>query len=154
MKLIKGDLWKSDAPIKLFTGNSYITKAGALVMGRGAALQAKEKWPELPYILGRQITHLSKYGIAWADSLNVGVFQVKYNFKDDADLELITYSTNKLLEGLSDYEWVKKETGVWVEPLKYAMNFPGIGWGHLQNKRDEILKIISVLPDNVEIHEV
>ena len=110
------DLWNSIDDVILVTSNSYINYKDEVVMGRGAALEMKNKYPKTPYQFGRMIKyyvrHLGKYGVivlnlyATADEILfrqsgwVGLFQVKYHFKDKADLDLISYSTDKLLNML------------------------------------------------------
>lgn len=159
MKLKYGNLWDTTDPVILVTANSYITKDGRLVMGRGAALELKNLIPGFDFRAGERLLgscgHLGKYGVEffsynYADGLALlGIFQVKYNFKDRADLDLIKYSTDKLLSK-------------WVELVDkgydaISMNFPGIGYGGLNF--EDVLPIVSVLPDNVTLcirgeHEV
>lgn len=135
MILIFGDMWHTSADLKLVTTNSYVRKDGALVMGRGAALQAKEKYPDLPYIAGATIKHMNRYGLRIFPQYNTGLFQVKYSYSDDASLELIDFSTNMLCALAHVY------CGTIV------LNFPGIGNGRLS--RDDVMPIVKRLPDNV-----
>jgi hypothetical protein len=154
MKLIKGNLWDSKDDLILVTCNSYIRKDGALVMGRGAALEMKNKFNQIDYRFGKMVKyyykHLGRYGLLWVDPNSncaeyypaeqlMGIFQVKYHFKDNADLDLIKYSVTCLRDILSSRYW------------KVSMNFPGIGYGGLS--REIVLPIISLLPDSVTIYE-
>jgi hypothetical protein len=153
MKLIKGNLWDFKDEAILVTCNSYIRKDGEVVMGRGAALEFKERFPLLPIIFGDQISRhygaLKKYGILLSSISGytfrsgqkyLGLFQVKYHFKNPADISLIEFSTNGLMKFIKDI------------PLNsVSMNFPGVGYGRLQ--RELILPIIEKLPDNVSIYE-
>jgi len=156
MKLVKGNLWDSKDGIILVTCNSYIRKDGALVMGRGAALEMKNRYPQIDYRFGKMIKYYSKhlgyYGILILDpnataaeyistSPKMGVFQVKYHFKDLADLTLIRQSTYELMSTLELTHF----------PRTVSMNFPGIGYGGL--KREDVIPIISMLPDEVTIYE-
>jgi hypothetical protein len=57
---VEGDLWTfqpgglpPDAIV--ITTNGYVNEAGECVMGRGCALQAKQRYPGLPYLLGKYI---------------------------------------------------------------------------------------------------
>jgi len=56
----RGDLWTAFAPTNLFliTTNSTIRKDGALIMGRGIAQQARDRFPGLDVVLGKQILSL------------------------------------------------------------------------------------------------
>lgn len=149
MILKTGNMWQdSKADIKLFTANSFVTRQKRLVIGRGAALEALKHWPGCDIFFGAEILkecgHLGEYGVILGATnltnllgISLGAFQVKRHFKDDADLALIRNSTQKLKE--------MADAGV----LTAAVNFPGIGWGRL--KREDVLPIISKLPDNVEV---
>jgi hypothetical protein len=128
--------------VLLFTGNSTITKAGKLVMGRGAALEAKLRFPGCDKLLGSLALLQSStsikdrigfndnpYGILILSLLAsppkiLGVFQVKRNFLDHADPSLIMYSVTKL-NRLCQSEW--KDKKIWL-------NFPGIGAGGLSRE--------------------
>lgn len=65
MKHVTGSIWQyaNDGVIGIPT-NGYLSRNGAGVMGRGLALQAKEKYPDIPYNLGR---HLQRFGntVGW-----------------------------------------------------------------------------------------
>lgn len=130
--------------VVLFTGNSYINKKGELVMGRGAALDVKKQFPDLPKKFGDCITVAGKeYGVILITQFplhTMGVFQVKYHYKDNADILLIKNSTEKL-----------KKYALKAPNLIFHMNFPGIGWGGLTEK--QVMPIIESLPDNVWIYK-
>lgn len=136
-----GDMLASMIPgdIYLVTTNSYIRKDGALVMGRGAAKQLAGMYPRLPYLLGDRIEHLGEYNIGVLtdkhSGLSLGAFQVKFNFADAADLDLITRSRDELHR-------LAVEDG-----RVFHVNFPGIGNGRL--KYDDVFPIMQSLPDNV-----
>lgn len=144
MKLKSGDLFESGADVIVFTGNSTVRKDRCLVMGRGAAHQAKQLFPGCDEIFGKEIITKPLYGVV-VHPFNLrpilAVFQVKHHYKAPAELSLIKHST-AILKVLA--------SGVWKD-LCIAMNFPGIGWGRLN--REEVLPIISELPDNVEVWE-
>jgi len=65
----RGDMWPAFATAGLFliTTNSTIRKDGALVMGRGIARQARDRFPGLAVNLGRYILNtcgrLGNYGL-------------------------------------------------------------------------------------------
>jgi hypothetical protein len=143
MQVVKANLWLYPARVKLITTNSYVAQGGKLVMGRGVALQATEMYPGIAYRYGKLIPHLGRYGVMFLADPEYrewpGLFQVKYHFKQPADLELIKYSV----------ECLKKQ--VLESPVKtvWALNYPGIGWG--QRTEEEVLPLISELPDNVVV---
>jgi len=127
----------------LVTTNSYIRKDGALVMGRGAAKTAAQRWPGLPYALGKRITHLEEYNIGLltqtnGELLTLGAFQVKFHFADQADLELIARSARELASlARTRQDW------------RFDMNYPGIGNGHL--RFEDVDPLLQDLPDNVHV---
>jgi hypothetical protein len=123
----------------LVTGNSFIKKDGSLVMGRGAAKQLASLYPNLPYQLGTKISAFTKngvYGVILVDDL--GVFQVKYHFKDNARRDLITKSSEQLcfLANILPEETI-------------FLNYPGIGNGRLN--KNVVSPILEMLPDNVHV---
>ena len=150
MILEKGDMWSQwgKTDLWLFTGNSYINKKCELVMGRGLALEVKTKFPALPRYLGGYIKsmrggHLGVYGfIPWnlLGEDNIGVFQVKRHFRDNAELSLIGYSVITLKQHIERFR-----------PDRVDLNCPGTGYGRLA--RRDVLPIISELPDCVHVWE-
>ena len=151
MYLVKNDIWNSIADVILITANSYIKKDGSLTMGKGIALELKNKFPRVEYSFGMAVRiscgHLGKYGVALNTHIGApekvyGLFQVKYHFKDRADLNLIKYSTDILIRMLDWSEYLRTN--------RIAMNYPGIGLGGLSES--DVYPIISLLPDNVRIH--
>jgi hypothetical protein len=153
MKIVKGNLWDSKDDLILVTCNSYLRKDGALVMGRGAALELKEKYPGLPRSFGAWIEdtcgHLGEYGVIVFPLILLkvkegswkyrGVFQVKKHFKFPAQLDVIEHSCNILLD-------VMKSNHIKTT----SMNFPGIGFGQL--KYEDVLPIVEKLPDSVTLY--
>lgn len=135
--IVPGDVY-------LVTTNSYIRKDGALVMGRGAAKQLAMKNPIMPRIFGRicneRCGHLGEYRILThtnGSGVCLGAFQVKYHFKDMADIELIKRSVDELIEVAC------------TDGRIFHLNYPGIGNGRLD--AFDVEPIISRLPDNVNV---
>jgi hypothetical protein len=153
MILQTGELFDFQDPpdppdVLLVSANATITAKGALVMGRGAALQAKTRFPGCDTTFGRIIAyHLlveggKPYGVLVIPNTlpkSLGVFQVKWNFRDKASLELIRFSSSVL---------TRKAEGVWKDKLIW-MNFPGIWNGGLS--RDVVWPLVKDLPDNVVV---
>ncbi|HBY20770.1 MAG TPA: hypothetical protein DEG71_07150 [Clostridiales bacterium] len=140
MNIIYDDLFTNKCTYTLVTTSNSFTKDGRLVMGKGAALDLKKKVVDIDRIFAdllRTRTTNNFYGfVLWA---GYGIFQVKYNFKDPAALELITASTYALTKfAKSHKDWT------------FAMNFPGIGAGQLSI--EEVMPIVSKLPDNVYLY--
>lgn len=145
-----GNMWTAYTAADLFliTTNSTLKKSShALVMGRGIARQAKERFPGLDVALGRQIQALCGnqgiYGLLvsprWPTA-KLGAFQVKQHYSQPASLELIRRSTATLCA------WSAEHPTATV-----SVNFPGIGNGRLHS--EDVLPIIAQLPDQVTIWE-
>lgn len=137
-----GDMWSVFDEVDYFviTTNSIVKNNGALVMGAGIAKQVRDKWPGIDVEIGDAIEKIcgsgGKYGLLLGNK--IGVFQVKYHFKDMANLDLIKRSALDLEEYAR------------TNPDKtYALNYPGIGNGRL--KRWAVDPLLENLPDNVQI---
>jgi hypothetical protein len=145
MKLITGDLWSElgRAGLILVTTNAIVSRRGRLVMGRGAALEARNRFPGLDFDLGEAILEsASPYGVVLArgahhPTTRLGAFQVKNHWRDPADLSLIAFSVERLRE-------------IAASSIRTALNFPGIGNGGLP--ADIVLPLLQNLPDNVTIY--
>lgn len=145
VKKIKGCLYSGlevrdqDRVVKLITANSTTRKDGALVMGRGNALAAAKKYPWVPYLAGHLIrNHVDAYNVLFLPK-NLGLFQVKYHWRDEARLDLITLSAQLL-----------SRVAATNEGIVYCLPFPGIGNGRLS--KEDVLPILEeVFEDNNNI---
>lgn len=143
MLIRKGDMWTiwQEADLFCITTNSYIRSDGALVMGRGIALQTKQRFPGVEFALGKRIRHLGLYGLLVSEkwpAAKLAAFQVKRHFAHAAELDIIRHSAAMLAE------WAEAHPQAQVH-----LNFPGIGYGRLEY--DQVLPIIETLPENVSI---
>lgn len=134
MEVVEGDLWSEvgKADLILFTSNADLDSKGELVMGRGAALEAKQRWPHLAKVLAEATGGKREYGLAWARGMetgsktHLGCLQVKRSWRDPADLKLIDWSAGKLAAALS--KWLENPEHEGKE-MRVAINYPGIGKG-------------------------
>jgi hypothetical protein len=57
MKTVIGDIWEfaKNGEVICIPTNGYLTKHGIGVMGKGLALQAKHRYPDIPINLGRHL---------------------------------------------------------------------------------------------------
>jgi hypothetical protein len=144
--LTKGDMWSAYDKADWFciTTNATINAKGELVMGRGIALEAKKKYPDLPGAFAKELLRrgavLRPYGLLVLTYGKIIAFQVKYGWWEKANLDLIRFSTEKL----NQYALEHREKS-------FHLNFPGIGNGQLA--REDVLPIIQQLPDNVTVWE-
>lgn len=127
----------------VITTNSYVRKDGCLVMGRGAALQLKNEYPEVAEKAGRYIVRF-KEEYKHSDYLFftlkdkgrpfLGFLQVKRHFKDEAHIQLICDSIGHMNQFVETAPWIKEVN----------MNYPGIGFGGLEKKKVKpALKILG-----------
>lgn len=148
MILEKGNMWDVffDTDIFMITTNPIRRTDGAVVMGRGIALEAKQRYPDIPYDFGKELDKLhpeidqSFVGcIGNYEETPIWWFMVKNHWKEPADLGVIASSCFYLKHG---FEWQNK---------RIDLNFPGIGNGKLP--RDSVLYLLEDLPDNIHIWE-
>ena len=154
MKQQSGDMWSVTAgltPKDLFcvTTNAQVRKKdGALVMGRGIALEAAQRYPGLQQEAGRRITeHLAlrarlgrpdrfygllviRAGTVPGLDFHLGLFQVKDHWKDEASPGLIASSARRLHAALSPSLRLRAIHSPWAGGVGH-LNYPGIGNGRL-----------------------
>ena len=128
------------------TTNAFVKKTGELVMGRGAAFQATQRIPNIATECADAINaHSKSYGFlpvreATSALAGFGIFQVKLNWWDDADLELIRISSGILLRAATENP-----------EMKYRLNYPGIGNGNLDQADVEPVIAELVARPNVTV---
>jgi hypothetical protein len=143
--VIHADLWSSSLAVIAVTTNSKVVN-GSLVMGAGAARQAKERYPDLPAAAGQRILETCGDGgwYGWMvfrrDERRIGLFQTKTMFIPPASLDLIAYSVERLSK------WCKRHP-----TLRVAMNYPGVGLGGLS--REQVAPLLVRLPNQVVIYD-
>jgi len=132
MHVIKGDFLRGRSdPVGVVVAptNGVIAPAG-LVMGAGAALALARHQPQLRQALARRIERdgvregrFWRYGFVAVRLGNrlYGAFQTKLDFRQGADLELISYSAERLAA------WLIEQPRAIIH-----MAFPGIGLGGLE----------------------
>jgi hypothetical protein len=141
MKIVKQDLWM-DCSMHIVTTNATLHIGDRLVMGRGAALEARHHIDlNIDLVCGERIKSLNavdgKYGFQTILPY-FGIFQVKKNWRDNAEFELIRYSAH-LLASYANFH----------EKLTFRLNFPGIGAGRLMF--DDVVGLLEILPNNVTV---
>lgn len=89
------DLWNIGT-VKVITTNGYVTKNTKAVMGRGCALEAKQKFPGIDETLGRMIHNFgNKCHIINLNPIIVS-FPTKHNWWEKSDYTLIQNSALSL----------------------------------------------------------
>ena len=134
---VVGNLWTYPADWRIITTNGYVKTNGECVMGRGCALEAKTRYPDVPLLLGKLI---DKYGNVVQRIPNYGLiaFPVKHKWNEEADYDLIKQSAQQLrlvAECYPEHEFV--------------MPRPGCGNG--RRSWDVVKTLLTDLPDNVKV---
>lgn len=125
------------------TTNAETNRHGEIVMGRGAAKQAKDRIPGIAREVALKVVgRRSYYWVVVREPSDVkagfGVFQVKFHWAKPASLGLIDGSVRALCE------WCAQNPDVAVR-----MNYPGIGNGGLD--RADVEPLLAPLPDSVTV---
>ena len=154
-RIVQAELWQviPDSDMIVVSTNGSISKDGTLVMGRGAALQARRHHPGIERECARSIqtsieSTRSVCG-SWVYGFLVvrqpmhrqpgfGIFQVKRIWTETASLKLLSLSVAML----NRYARLCPERSI-------RMNYPGIGNGGL--RRDSVEPLLACLPENVTI---
>lgn len=143
MREIKGNIWdyyKDDNYITITT-NGCVKTNGAAVMGKGIALQAAKKFPELPMTLGFLLNEKGNNVYAFLN-LKIITFPVKNHWQEKADMNLIERSCLQLVDIKQQYE---------LEDI--YMVRPGCGAGQLE--WEDVKQVLSIYfrDDNLIIVE-
>lgn len=139
MKEIFGDIWnyynRGNGGWLVVTTNGTVNKQGKCVMGRGIALEAANRFPTLPQLLGSKIRSDGNNVHVFPD-IRVISFPVKHNWYEKADKNLIRSSLNQLVE------MIASEVG----PI--FMVRPGCGNGNLKWEIDGIRDLVTAILDD------
>ena len=112
MQEIKGDIWElAKGEVIVITTNGMVKTTRATscdrnlqeaIMGKGIALQAKQKYPILPNLLGECLlrfgNQLYQFSTITDDYKSVITFPTKEDWKDKSLIELIVKSTKELVQ--------------------------------------------------------
>jgi hypothetical protein len=135
-----GDIWTRyglDGEVILVPTNATLKSVDKLVMGAGAALHATWKEPDIATRFGRKLMETNSL-ILWDETWDIWGFQSKYHWKDDSDLDLITMSTDMLINIANQYP-----------DSVFNLCWPAIGLGNLTKATTK--PILDNLPDNVVV---
>lgn len=117
----EGDLWDVSADAIVITTNGVVRADGAAVMGRGCAKEAADRFPALPYKLGKRLEEYGNIPFLFEEyDRPVITLPVKHHWRGPALMELIgrTLPCMVSLVGQAGY-------------LIVAMPRPGCGNGRL-----------------------
>lgn len=150
MREVDGDIWALHAkgkPVVVTTNG--ITKAnGHAVMGRGVALAAARKFPELPAWLGRELT-LHGNHVYYFPQFRLFTFPTKYHWRDPSDMQLIARSCDELRTVVDRWSLVRAD----ADMEEIFLVRPGCASGGLN--WDDVKPVIAPLLDDrfVVVHK-
>lgn len=141
MQVLHGNLWEQEADYYIITTNGALKSNKTAVMGRGVALQAKERFPSIDRDLGKsilrkgntvQVIHTTSGG------RKIVSLPVKHHWREKADTKLI-WSSLVQLRNMAGY----------FSESTFVLPPPGTGNGRLPMR--EVLELLETveLPDNV-----
>ncbi len=111
MREVHGNFWDQKAEAHVITTNGIVRGDGQCVMGRGIALEAKNRFPGIAMLLGARIKEhgnkvhpLGEWARADGTVFNMLSFPVKKHWHDRASVDLITQSFAELLLETSGYQ--------------------------------------------------
>lgn len=136
MQEIQGNIWEIPGKYRVVTTNSQIKQNGRLVMGKGIALQARERYPGLDHALGKLVAACGNHTIVLHDEGLVS-FPTKHDWRNRSDIELIRRSALELSHLLHCV--LRKEDTVLLPP-------PGCGNGGLA--WEDVRRVIAPLLDD------
>lgn len=138
MKEVEGDLWKfwEAGEWICITTNGRTDKHGKAVMGRGVALEAKNRFPDLAKHLGALLGKFGNNAYHFAEHRLV-TFPTKHDWKEKSNLHLIRRSAIKLM-------WMLDAKKIPVE--KVYLPRPGCGNGGFEWSQIEPV-LSSILDD-------
>jgi len=101
---ITGNIWDYHASGNwiVITTNGIVRTDGACVMGRGIALQAKQKYPRLAFELGERLREAGNHVHVFPKHKIIS-FPVKHHWKEPADCSLIEQSARELFDVVAVY---------------------------------------------------
>ena len=110
MKEIKGNIWDfhDKGNWIVISTNGTITKSGKLVMGRGVALQAKERIKYIDSTLAYYIKQFGNKPVLLMGE-KIITFPVKHNWFEKADLKLIEISAKSLIKSLNSMTFTQED---------------------------------------------
>jgi hypothetical protein len=146
------DLWEAmhypETSAICIPTNGTVKRNGEAVMGRGVALQAQNRWHQIPRILGNWLRTTGDVAgphlfVIPAQSLpqqpcDLVCFPVKYAWHEKASLELIAQSCRELQDTIEMFQWS-------------TVYLPRPGCGNGGRTWDEVYPIVATLDDRVSV---
>lgn len=143
LEIIKNDIWKlhEEGKIIAIPTNGVINSNNELVMGKGIALEAKLRYPDLPRRLGILVGLTGNYPY-YIKKYNLFSFPTKYHWKDKSDIELI----KKSLYFISDYCRVHFLNKIYIP--KIGCGCGGLDWNDVKHLIEKLYEEYFIVVDN------
>lgn len=138
MREIEDNLWEVSCDLRVITTNGAVRSDGACVMGRGCALEAKQRFPGIDLKLGRLLREHGNRVMRLAqltDGSELASFPVKHHWKEEADPALIQRSAHQLVALANRFDYTN-----------VIIPHPGCGNGKLS--WEQVRPILSEILDN------
>lgn len=110
MKEVVGDIWEFHRQGNwiVIPTNGTVKSNGDAVMGKGIALEAKRRFPDIPRMLGFQLRTMSNPPEPTDVGHNIFTFPTKYDWRQKSSPELIEKSCRLLVKLISVHPWLYK----------------------------------------------
>lgn len=112
MRIDRGNLWIYPADFRIVPTNGVVKKDGKLTMGKGIALEAKNRYKGIDKWLGRLVTNNGNHVFLYYDIIS---FPTKHHWKDKSDLKLIEQSIQEVLFWLDSF--INKNKAIVLPPV-------------------------------------
>lgn len=101
---LQGDIWQNaeHSDWVTITTNGGTNKSGQAIMGKGIALEAKERFPQLPALLGFKLLSTGNTVYTFP-AYGIITFPTKENFWEKSTLQLISTSARCLSNLVADF---------------------------------------------------
>ena len=148
---IKGNIWDQQCTVICITTNGATRNDGAAIMGRGVALQAKQRNPGLEFKFGTLINEVGNIFQVTEEMDNLrtlAIFPTKYHWKERSSRILIAESVLFLREFA-----IKIPHAIIILPRPGCGN-GGLSWEGISSLNlfhPGVKDICSILPDNVKV---
>ncbi|RTL07642.1 hypothetical protein EKK58_00275 [Candidatus Dependentiae bacterium] len=146
MQIQQGNLWEyhGRGHWVCVTTNGIVNADGLLIMGRGVALEAVERFPGLRRTLGQKVRQHGNVPILCPQERVIS-FPTKHHWRDPSDLTLIRASTESLKLCWPIVRDISTMAG--VQPLPICLPKVGCGNGGL-DWNTQVLPILNGLLDD------
>jgi len=147
---VTGNLWDYPADFFVITTNGTLKQNGRVVMGRGCAKEARDRFPGTDFELGIRVKACGNHVFVLPNG--IVTFPVKHNWWEMADSELIVRSAHELVEFADDFGHVLVNAPDDLIPYidtstpTFVMPRPGCGNGGLN--WSEVKPLIETIFDD------